>query len=125
MRGGRLDERLFKFLKPYWIFVVLAPLAMFLEVAIDLFQPKLLEEIIDVGIMNQNLDVVVSAGTKMLIITFIGVLGGIACVIFSTLAAQNAGADIRRSVFTKFSISHLLNSTSSGQAHLLRESQTI
>lgn len=94
-------KRLFKFLKPYWIFVVLAPLAMFLEVAIDLFQPKLLEEIIDVGIMNQNLDVVVSAGTKMLIITFIGVLGGIACVIFSTLAAQNAGADIRRSVFTK------------------------
>lgn len=57
-------KRLFKFLESYWIFVVLAPLAMFLEVAIDLFQPKLLEEIIDVGIMNQNLDVIVSGEAK-------------------------------------------------------------
>lgn len=94
-------KRLFKFLKPYWIFVVLAPLAMFLEVAIDPFQPKLLEEIIDVGIMDQNLDVIVSAGSKMLMTTFVGVLRGIGRVIFPLIAAQNAGADIHRSIFTK------------------------
>ncbi len=94
-------KRLFKFLEPYWIFAVLAPLAMFLEVAIDPFQPKLLEEIIDVGVMNQNLDVIVNARSKMLMTTFVAVLRGIGCVIFSSIAAQNAGADIHRSIFTK------------------------
>ena len=53
-------KKLMKYLKPYWVFVVLAPALMMLEVAIDLFQPRLLEEIIDVGIKQNNLDVVVN-----------------------------------------------------------------
>ncbi|HPB64275.1 MAG TPA: hypothetical protein PLD15_09955, partial [Mesotoga sp.] len=65
-------KKLMKYLKPYWVFVVLAPALMMLEVAIDLFQPRLLEEIIDVGIKQNNLDVVVNTGLKMLLITFIG-----------------------------------------------------
>lgn len=118
-------KRLFKFLKPYWIFVVLAPLAMFLEVAIDPFQPKLLEEIIDVGIMDQDLDVIVSAGSKMLMTTFVAVLRGIGCVIFSSIAAQNAGADIRRSIFTKVQYLSRAKLDKYGTDHLSQESQMI
>jgi ATP-binding cassette subfamily B multidrug efflux pump len=33
--------KLFKFLKPYWRWVMLAPLLMTLEVAMDLMQPFL------------------------------------------------------------------------------------
>ena len=98
-------KKLMKYLKPYWVFVVLAPALMMLEVAIDLFQPRLLEEIIDVGIMQNNLDVVVNTGLKMLLITFIGALGGIGCSVTSSIAAQNAGADIRRNLFSK--VQHL------------------
>jgi ATP-binding cassette subfamily B multidrug efflux pump len=38
------------FLKPYWRWVIIAPLLMMLEVVMDLMQPRLVERIIDEGI---------------------------------------------------------------------------
>ena len=44
--------RLFKHLKPYWKWAVLAPLLMALEVAMDLMQPRLVQRIVDEGIAS-------------------------------------------------------------------------
>lgn len=91
--------KLFKYLKPYWLFTILGPLCMILEVVSDLMLPSIMAVIVDDGVMLGNMDVVVSNGIKMLIWVGVGVFGGIMSGVFSNLAAQNFGNDLRKDVF--------------------------
>lgn len=90
-----------KYLKPYKKSVILAPLFMILEVIMDLQQPKLLAHIVDDGIVKGNLGLIIHTGILMLLIAIIGLIGGIGCVIFSSIASQNFGHDLRRDIFKK------------------------
>jgi ATP-binding cassette, subfamily B, multidrug efflux pump len=94
-------RRIVGFLRPYWKEALLAPLLMLLEVAMDLAQPRFLERIVDVGIAQMDLQVVLSTGLTMLAIAFIGVGGGVGCGIFAVRAAHKAGADVRSAMFRK------------------------
>jgi NAD(P)-dependent dehydrogenase (short-subunit alcohol dehydrogenase family) len=40
-----------KYLKKYWYFCLLAPLFMFGEIAMDLWQPDMMSEIVDKGVL--------------------------------------------------------------------------
>ena len=44
--------KLTKYLKPYMLFAIIAPLMMVLEVSMDLVQPTIMQKIIDNGIAN-------------------------------------------------------------------------
>ena len=44
--------KVLKYLKPYWLFALLCPLAMILEVSMDLLQPTLMSDIVDNGIFG-------------------------------------------------------------------------
>lgn len=50
--------KLMRFLRPYWRWVLVAPLLMSLEVAMDLLQPRMVERIIDEGIARLDQNVV-------------------------------------------------------------------
>ena len=93
--------RLREFLRPYWQWVVLAPLLMALEVAMDLMQPRLLQYTIDVGIAQGDLRVVLTTGAWMLVVAVIGLIGGVGCGIYAIRAGQAFGADVRQSLFGK------------------------
>lgn len=93
--------RLLAYLKPHWKMVVLAPLFMLIEVFTDLMQPLLMASIIDVGIQNGDLAHIQKTGLIMLGIAFLGLIGGIGCTIFATMASQYFGADVRKSLFSK------------------------
>ena len=87
------------------IYTILAPLMMFIEVIMDLNQPKLMSDIIDIGIANGDISYVLNVGFKMIVVAFIGILGGMLCGIFATLASMNMGKNIRQSLFdTEFII---------------------
>jgi ATP-binding cassette, subfamily B, multidrug efflux pump len=92
---------LVKFLKPYWLSAVLAPLLMLLEVAMDLMQPRMIQRIVDEGITQMNMPVVIETGLWMILFAFIGMIGGVGCTIYATVAAQGFGADLRSSLFRK------------------------
>jgi ABC-type multidrug transport system, ATPase and permease components len=89
------------FLKPYWLWAVLAPLLMALEVAMDLAQPRLIEHIIDVGIAQNDMTTVVSTGIWMVGLALIGMVGGVGCGFFTVLAGQGFGFDLREALFKK------------------------
>jgi ATP-binding cassette subfamily B protein len=93
--------RLFRFLKPYWLWATLAPLMMILEVAMDLTQPALVARIIDQGIAKGDLQIVFSTGGLMVAAATIGLIGGMGCTIFAILAGQHFGADVRSALFAK------------------------
>ena len=83
------------------IYAILAPLMMFIEVIMDLNQPKLMSDIIDIGVANGDISYVLNIGFKMIVVAFIGILGGMLCGIFATLASMNMGKNIRQALFDK------------------------
>lgn len=89
------------FLRPYWQWVVLAPLMMALEVAMDLMQPRLLQHLIDAGITQHDWRVVLTTGGWMLLVAVIGLIGGVACGVYAIRAGQYFGADLRQTLFGK------------------------
>jgi len=93
--------RLARFLKPYWHWATLAPLLMVLEVAMDLMQPKMIERIVDQGIAQLDLAIVVNTGLLMVVLALIGAVGGVGCAVFSVLASQGFGTDLRNTLFRK------------------------
>ena len=74
---------------------------MAFEVAMDLLQPRLVQRIVDQGIAHSNVPLVVHTGIWMVGIAVIGLAGGAGCTVFSVLAAQGMGTDLRRTVFNK------------------------
>lgn len=98
--------KVLRYLKPYWVFALLCPLAMILEVSMDLLQPTLMSDIVDKGILgdaaaDENLRYVLITGLKMLVFSLIGCFGGIASAAFGTAAAQKMGNDLRKDAFAK------------------------
>lgn len=98
--------KVLRYLKPYWLFALLCPLAMILEVSMDLLQPTLMSDIVDNGILgtasaDENLRYVLITGLKMLVFSLIGCFGGIASAAFGTTAAQKMGNDLRKDAFAK------------------------
>ncbi len=100
--------KLRKYMKPYLLWMILAPLAMVVEVSMDLAQPTLMSTIVDDGILAMsdgavtgNLSVILWTSLKMVICALIGVAGGMGCTYFSSKASQNFGADLRSDLFRK------------------------
>ena len=98
--------KVLRYLKPYWLFALLCPLAMILEVSMDLLQPTLMSDIVDNGILgdaaaDENLRYVLITGLKMLVFSLIGCFGGIASAAFGTAAAQKMGNDLGKDAFAK------------------------
>ncbi|WP_342509699.1 ABC transporter ATP-binding protein [Sporosarcina sp. FSL K6-2383] len=94
-------KKLIQYVKPYTRFAILAPLLMCIEVAMDLLQPTIMQQMIDVGIANHDNTYVIKLGLLMLLTAVIGLIGGVGCTVYSTKAAVNFAADIRRDVFKK------------------------
>ncbi|MBU5345785.1 ABC transporter ATP-binding protein [Paenibacillus lautus] len=93
--------KLFRYLRPHWAAALLAPLLMLLEVAMDLLQPILMASIIDQGVMQNDTAHILHTGLIMLGAAAIGLLGGLGCTIYSSIASQRFGADLRRDLFLK------------------------
>lgn len=94
-------SKLLKYLKPHLFYVIFAPILMIVEVVAELFIPIIMSNIIDIGVVNGDLNYVKSRGILSVIITIIGILGGIGCSIFAAIASQNFGANVRKDLFKK------------------------
>ena len=64
--------KLLKFLKPYRHWAILAPLLMTVEVMMDLMQPRLIQRIVDVGIAQLDMAVVINTGLLMMGLSLVG-----------------------------------------------------
>ena len=67
----------------------------------DLLQPILMASIIDQGVMQNDTSHILHTGLIMLGAAAIGLLGGLGCTIYSSIASQRFGADLRRDLFRK------------------------
>ncbi len=94
-------RKILRYLKPYTGMVIAAVVLMIVEVASNVLQPKYMEQIVDDGVLQMNIDVVVHAGIMMLIVALIGGAGGFLSCVCSNVYSQRFGNDLRKSLFRK------------------------
>lgn len=98
---------MFKYLKKYWFFAVLAPIFMFGEAVMDLLQPKLMATIVDEGVLGLSnggtgdMSIVINTGLKMIGLVILGGFCGVMSGVFANLCSQNFGNDVRKAAFSK------------------------
>jgi ATP-binding cassette subfamily B protein len=74
---------------------------MFLEVLLELQQPRLMGNIVDIGIATGDMRYVAVTGAKMIAVALFMSAGGLGCVYFSAKAAQGVGTELRNVLFEK------------------------
>ena len=100
-------KMILKYVKPYWYFVLLAPLFMIIEVLCDLVQIDIMSEIVNKGILNELYDasekvqIVLKYGAQMLGLLALGGLGGILSAACASACANSFANDLRKEVFSK------------------------
>ena len=100
-------KTMLKLLKRYWYFAILAAGFMIAEVYVDLYQPRMMEKIVNNGILGldnngvSDINLVVSVGIRMLIVVIAGGLCGILSGVFANVTGQNYGNDVRKTCFKR------------------------
>jgi len=88
-------------LKPYRIPMLIAIVLMLVELGVELWQPLLMAQIIDKGIVQNDLQTVLEIGALMLGLSLLAFGAGIANSFFAAYASQNFGFDIRKNLYEK------------------------
>ena len=119
-------KKMFSYLKPYWFLAIISPLMMMAEVAADLALPNFMKYIVNYGIEGININdpeegsklaagiirfifgenytqvnIIVTFGITMLLITLFGGFFGMFCAYTSAKAAHGLGYDLRRDAYGK------------------------
>lgn len=74
---------------------------MFGEVAMDLMQPDMMADIVDNGVLKNDITLIITVGIRMVIFVAIGGMCGVLCGVFANIAAQNFGNDLRKDLFSR------------------------
>ena len=94
-------KKLIDYLKPYWLFALLSPLFMAAEVIVDLFQPKLMSQIVDNGVLMNDSGFILKTLLHMLLLAVIGGITGVGAAGFASAASQSFGNDLRKDAFAR------------------------
>ncbi|KRN01775.1 ABC-type multidrug transport system, ATPase and permease component [Levilactobacillus senmaizukei DSM 21775 = NBRC 103853] len=102
-----------------WWAVILAVAFMIIQVSCDLSLPTLTSDIIDKGIATNDIAYIWRTGGKMLLLSFIGVLGAAGNVYFAATQSQKMGQRIRSGIFKKVTFSSTEEFETVGNASLI------
>ncbi len=92
---------LVRYLKPYMKFALLTPLTMVGEVMVDLWQPKLMSQIVDDGVLGNDMDLIIRTGIIMMILIILGGACGVGSSALGGCASQGFSRDLRCDVYKK------------------------
>jgi ATP-binding cassette subfamily B protein len=93
--------KLFRFVKPYWKKSLLSLVLLVVVVLMDLAIPRLVQRIIDQGIIAQNMKVVTSTFLLMLGISILDTLFAIGNNNYSVQVGESVARDLREALFLK------------------------
>ncbi len=90
-----------KNIKGYWSVSILTPLAMLLEVAMEMVLPSLMADIIDNGVNKGNQTIILQDGGWMLLVALVGLAAGVGGGVFGAKASAGLARNLRGSMFRK------------------------
>lgn len=94
-------RKILQFVKPYWKLAVLALVLLTSLVFMDLAIPRLIQRIIDQGIMQKDLGVVIQTSVLMIGISILSTVIAVGNNIFSVRVGESTARDLREAIFVK------------------------
>ena len=98
------------YLKPHYKWAIGSPLWVGLEVVAELVQPFFMARIINEGVLSGNVGQIYHWGIWMVVVSFVGVVGGLLSIFAAGKVSYSFGADMRLALFekiTRFSAENL------------------
>ncbi|MBR2261984.1 MAG: ABC transporter ATP-binding protein [Paludibacteraceae bacterium] len=99
----RSSSNILNCLRPNLKWALLSPLLVGMEVCAELSQPYLMSKTINDGVLHSQYDIILPIALQMLIITIIGMIGGVLSIFAAGHVSYNFGADMRQKLFEKVS----------------------
>jgi len=93
--------RLYRFLKPFSVPLVVSVVLVFLQTLAQLYLPSLMADIVDHGIARKNENYILHTGELMLLITIGGMVCSIVAAFLSSRIAAGFGRDVRARLFAR------------------------
>lgn len=90
-----------KYVKPYWVYFVIGPLCMIVEVLGEVFIPDLFSRMINNGVMKSSSGYVLMICALMILTAILMLLGGVGGAYFGAKASVNFAGDLRRDMYSK------------------------
>ena len=94
-------HKVLTFIKPYKMAAIVAATLMLVELAVELWLPLFMADIIDNGIAKENLNVITELGIWMLVFTVISFVASIINTYLASYVSQYFGFDLRKALFEK------------------------
>ena len=94
-------RRMFSYMRPYKKETILALILLTGMVVADLMIPRLTQRVIDVGIANKDMRVVITTSLFMVVVALVSAAFSIGNTIFSVKVAQSLAADVRNDLVDK------------------------
>ena len=94
-------KRYWKYIKPYLPAFIIGPLMMIVEVIGEVVLPKLMANIINVGVANGSVGYITGTGVLMILVALLMMAGGVGGAYFGAKAAVSFAADLRKDAFDK------------------------
>lgn len=94
-------RKLFPYIGKYKIYAILAPIAVIVEVFLEVNIPRIMAKIVDIGIANRNLDYILKMGAMMILMALASLILGALAARFASVASSGFAKEIRRNMFYK------------------------
>jgi ATP-binding cassette, subfamily B, multidrug efflux pump len=93
--------KLFRFIKPYWLPSTLALVLLALVLFIDLAIPRLIQRIIDDGVRQGNMNIVLQTSAIMIGLSLLQILIALGNNYFSVRVGEAVARDVREALFVR------------------------
>ena len=94
-------KRYWKYVKPYLPAFIIGPLLMIVEVIGEVVLPKLMANIINVGVTNGSVGYITGTGALMILVALLMMACGVGGAYFGAKAAVSFASDLRKDAFDK------------------------
>ncbi len=111
--------KLFRFLKPYRIPVIIVVILTFIQTLSELYMPTLMADIVDIGIVNGDTGYILQIGLLMLLVAAGGAICAIVAGYLSSQTAMGFGKVLRAKIFSRVESFSLHEFDSIGTASLI------
>lgn len=91
----------FKYIKPYLPFFIIGPILMLTEVAGEVLMPKLMANILNVGVPSGDIGYIVRTGFLMVGVALMMMCGGVGGGYFAARASVSFSSDLRADLYKK------------------------
>lgn len=94
-------RKLFPYIGKYKIYAILAPIAVVVEVFLEVNIPRIMAKIVDIGIASRDLNYILKMGALMILMALASLILGALAARFSSIASSGFSKELRKHMFRK------------------------